>query len=34
MWRVLGRMMYFLVDASPSKLLDVATSNFGGAQVT
>ena len=29
----LGQIMYFLVNASPSKLLDVhvATSNFTGA---
>ena len=26
-----GPIMYFLVNASPPKLLDVATSNFAGA---
>ena len=26
-----GQIMYFLVNASPPKLLDVATSNFTGA---
>ena len=26
-----GQIMYFLVNASPPKLLDVATSNFAGA---
>ena len=26
-----GQIMYFLVNASPPKLLDVATANFAGA---
>ena len=44
MWRVLGnilcdlegqgQIMYFLVNASPPKLLEVAASNFAGASVT
>ena len=39
MFRVLGnilcqgQIMYFLVNAYPSKQLDVTTSNFAGAQV-
>ena len=28
--KVKGQIMYFLVNASPPKLLDVATSNFAG----
>ena len=28
-----GQIMYFLVNASSPKLLDVATSNFAGAKV-
>ena len=28
-----GQMMYFLVNSSPSKAPDVATSNFAGAFV-
>ena len=31
--KVKGEIMYFLVNASPSKLLDVATSNFADALV-
>ena len=31
--RVKGEIMYFLVYASPPKLLDVATSNFADALV-
>ena len=29
--KVKGQIMYFLVNASPHKLLDVATSNFAYA---
>ena len=29
--KVIGQIMYFLVNASPHKLLDVATSNFACA---
>ena len=30
---VKGQIMYFLVNLSPAKLLDLATSNFAGAYV-
>ena len=29
--KVKGQIMYFLVNAPPLKLLDIATSNFAGA---
>ena len=32
--KVKGQIMYFLVNASPQKPLDVATSNFAVAKVT
>ena len=32
--KVKGQIMYFLVNASPPKSLDVATSNFAGPYVT
>ena len=31
--KVKGQIMYFLVNASSNKLLDVAISNFAGAKV-
>ena len=31
--KVKDQIMYFLVNASPPKLLEVATSNFAGTQV-
>ena len=31
--KVKGQIMYFLVNASSPKLLDVAISNFAGAKV-
>ena len=31
MFKVKGQIMYFLVNASPHKLLEVATSNFAFA---
>ena len=32
--KVKGKIMNFVVNASPPKPLDVATSNFAGAKVT
>ena len=34
MVKVKSEIMYFLVNASPPKRLDVATSNFAGALVS
>ena len=32
--KVKCQIMFFLVNSSPPKLLDIATSNFAGAYVT
>ena len=32
--KVKCQIMFFLVNSSPTKLLDIATSNFAGAYVT
>ena len=34
MAKVIGQIMYFIGNASPSKLFDVATSNFIGVKCT